>query len=148
MTPRRINPPHYFLLAIIAMGALSVLPGPSVLADPWRWLGVVPVVLGIALAVVASQQFARAGTNIMPLSKSTALVTSGAFAFTRNPMYVGMILVLAGIALMLASAWPWLVPPAFLALLYLRFIRHEEVLMEATFGDEYRAYCAKVRRFI
>ena len=148
MTPRRINPPHYFLLAIIAMGALSVLPGAPVLAGPWRWLGAVPIVLGIALAVVASQQFARAGTNILPLSKSTALVTTGAFAFTRNPMYVGMNLVLAGIALMLNSVWPWLVLPAFLALLYLRFIRHEEVLMEATFGEQYRAYRAKVRRFI
>jgi protein-S-isoprenylcysteine O-methyltransferase Ste14 len=147
MTPRRINPPHYFVFAILLMTGLRFLPGLPVLADPWPWLGALLIALGVAVASVAARQFARAGTNIVPLTPSTALVTTGAFAHTRNPMYVGMLLALAGLAVLLNSPWPWLVLPAFLALLYLRFIRHEEALMEATFGDDYRAYRTRVRRF-
>ncbi len=133
---------------MLLMGALSTATGPALLADPWPWLGLIPIGVGVALAAAASRQFARAGTNIVPLTKSTALVTTGAFARSRNPMYLGMNLALSGLAVILNEPWPWLVLPAFLALLYLRFIRHEEALMEATFGDEYRAYRAKVRRFI
>ena len=148
MTPRRINPPHYFLVALIAMALLRLVPAEPLLAGVWPWLGALPIVVGIAVAVWASQQFARAGTSIVPLTPSSALVTDGAFAFSRNPMYLGMVLALIGLAWLLNRPWPWLVPPLFVVALTLRFIRHEEKLMEATFGDAYRAYRARVRRFI
>ena len=148
MTPRRINPPHYFLISLVAMLVLSRLPGALLLPGRWNWLGLVPIVAGIALAVRASQLFARAGTNIVPLTQSSALVTDGPFARTRNPMYLGMLLALTGLAIVLDSAWPWLVLPVFYAVIRLRFVRHEERLMEATFGDAYRAYRSRVRRFI
>jgi protein-S-isoprenylcysteine O-methyltransferase Ste14 len=63
-------------------------------------------------------------------------------------MYLGMVLALVGTALLLNEAWPWLVPCAFVAVLYLRFIRHEEVLMARTFGDAYLEYRQRVRRWI
>jgi protein-S-isoprenylcysteine O-methyltransferase Ste14 len=153
MTPRKINPPHYFLFALVAMALLRLWPTPAVLDAAgldaaWRWLGLAPIVAGVAIAAWASRQFARAGTSILPLTRSSALVTDGAFAYSRNPMYLGMTLVLVGAALLLNRPGPWLVPPGFVAILYLRFIRHEERLMEATFGDAYRAYCARVRRFV
>jgi protein-S-isoprenylcysteine O-methyltransferase Ste14 len=148
MTPRRINPPHYFLISLVAMLVLSRLPGALLLPGRWNWLGLVPIVAGIALAVRASQLFARAGTNIVPLTQSSALVIDGPFARTRNPMYLGMLLALTGLAIVLDSAWPWLVLPVFYAVIRLRFVRHEERLMEATFGDAYRAYRSRVRRFI
>jgi len=148
MTPRRINPPHYFLISLVAMLVLSRLPGALLLPGRWNWLGLVPIVAGIALAVRASQLFARAGTNIVPLTQSSALVIDGPFARTRNPMYLGMLLALTGFAIVLDSAWPWLVLPVFYAVIRLRFVRHEERLMEATFGDAYRAYRSRVRRFI
>ena len=148
MTPRRINPPHYFLFALVAMGLLRLLPAPSLLDTAWVWLGFAPIAGGVAVAVWASQQFARAGTSIVPLTRSSALVTDGAFAHSRNPMYLGMILVLIGVAVLLNRVWPWVVPPFFGAIVYLRFIRHEERLMEATFGEAYRVYCARVRRWV
>jgi protein-S-isoprenylcysteine O-methyltransferase Ste14 len=148
MTPRRINPPHYFLAALVAMALLRFVPAAPLLGGVWPWFGALPIVAGVALAVWASQQFAHAGTSIVPLTPSSALVTDGAFAFSRNPMYLGMTLVLIGLAWSLDRPWPWLVPPLFVAVLTLRFIRHEEKLMEATFGDAYRAYRARVRRFI
>jgi protein-S-isoprenylcysteine O-methyltransferase Ste14 len=148
-TPRRVNPPHYFFMALVAIAALAWVPvGDPVMPPPWRWLGVLPLALGALSAIAAAGRFARAGTNIVPLTRSTALVTDGPFARSRNPMYLGMTLVLAGIA-WLSNAWlPWLVVPAFVLVLTLRFIRHEERLMEATFGDAYRDYRARVRRWI
>jgi protein-S-isoprenylcysteine O-methyltransferase Ste14 len=148
VTPRRINPPHYFLIAIAAMLLLAQLPGAAIVPPPWHYAGVIVVLAGVLIALAASQQFARAGTNIVPLTPSSALVTTGAFARTRNPMYLGMVLALGGIALLLNEPWPWLVPVAFVALLYFRFIRHEEALMTQTFGDAYLQYKARVRRWL
>ena len=106
MTPRRINPPHYFLGSLLLMIALAqVVWGSHLLPPPWQWLGVVPIVVGVLIAVLASRQFAQVGTNIVPLTKSTALVTNGMFARSRNPMYLGMVLTLAGLAWMLIPFW-------------------------------------------
>jgi protein-S-isoprenylcysteine O-methyltransferase Ste14 len=148
VTPRRINPPHYFLLAIVMMFALAWLPDEPVMAAPWYYAGAIVLICGIAVALVASRQFAVVGTNIVPLTRSSSLVTNGAFALTRNPMYIGMVLALIGTALLLNRAWPWLVPCAFAAVLYFRFIRHEEALMAQTFGDAYLQYKQRVRRWI
>ncbi|HTL00508.1 MAG TPA: isoprenylcysteine carboxylmethyltransferase family protein [Pseudomonadales bacterium] len=148
MSPRRINPPHYFALAIVMMIAMAWLPGAAVLAPPWHYAGAIVLACGVAIAVVASRQFAVVGTNIVPLTRSSVLVTNGAFALTRNPMYLGMVLALIGIALLLNGPWPWLVPCGFVALLYLHFIRHEEALMAQTFGDAYLQYKQRVRRWV
>jgi protein-S-isoprenylcysteine O-methyltransferase Ste14 len=148
VSPRRVNPPHYFLLSIAAMAALAWLPGASIVAPPWHYVGAVVLICGVAIAVIASRQFATVGTNIVPLTRSSALVTTGAFSLTRNPMYVGMVLALVGTALLLNEPWPWLVPCAFVAVLYFRFIRHEEALMAETFGDAYLQYRQRVRRWI
>jgi protein-S-isoprenylcysteine O-methyltransferase Ste14 len=148
MTPRKINPPHYFLLALVLMigSRFAIVEAP--LLGVWAWIGVAPVVAGLAIAVFAARQFARAGTNIVPLTASTALVVDGMFAWSRNPMYLGMTAVLVGTALLLDRALPWLVVVAFVATLRLRFIRHEERLMEATFGAAYLAYKQRVRRWL
>ncbi len=148
MSPRRVNPPHYFAFAIVMMIAMTWLPGAAVLPPPWHYAGALVLACGVAIAMVASRQFAVVGTNIVPLTRSSALVTNGAFAFTRNPMYLGMVLALIGIALLLNRPWPYLVPCGFVALLYFRFIRHEEALMTQTFGDAYLQYRQRVRRWI
>lgn len=148
MSPRRVNPPHYFLMALVAMFALAWPTGTALLASPWHYVGIVVLAAGVAIALAASRQFAAVGTNIVPLTRSTSLVTSGAFALTRNPMYLGMVLALIGTALLLNRPLPWLVPVGFATLLYLRFIRHEEALMAQTFGDAYLQYKQRVRRWI
>jgi protein-S-isoprenylcysteine O-methyltransferase Ste14 len=150
MAPRKINPPHYFLAALLVLLALRWLPVSAfdVLPSPWPWLGVVPIGIGLALAFAGAGRFSRAGTNIVPLTPSTALVTDGPFRFSRNPMYLGMTSILVGGALIANRPLPWIVVPIFFAVLRLRFVRHEEVLMEATFGDAYRAYKARVRRWL
>jgi protein-S-isoprenylcysteine O-methyltransferase Ste14 len=146
--PRRINPPHYFLLALPAMWLLSRLQGSAWPPGPWSLLGIVPLLTGVGIAFAAARRFSVVGTNIVPLTRSSALVTDGPFAYTRNPMYLGLVLALVGVALLLARPWPWLVVPVFAILLQLRFIRHEERLMADTFGAAYEAYRGRTRRWI
>ena len=147
MTPRKINPPHYFLIALVLMIAIRLMIAAPPLFGVWAWCGVVPLVAGLVIVLTAARQFANAGTNIVPLTTSTALVVDGMFRWSRNPMYFGLTAMLIGTALMLDRALPWLVVVGFVVTLRLHFIRHEERLMEATFGAEYVAYKQRVRRW-
>ena len=147
-TPRKINPPHYFGLALIAMGLLRWFVAAPPLLGTLAWIGVVPIVAGMFVAARAAGQFEKVGTNIVPLTRSTALVTDGMFARSRNPMYTSMVAIVTGVALVLDRWAPWIVVPVFVGILRLHFIRHEERLMEATFGQTYLDYKARVRRWL
>jgi protein-S-isoprenylcysteine O-methyltransferase Ste14 len=147
MTPRKINPPHYFLLALLVMVDLRFAVVSPALLGVWAWSGILPLMAGLAIVLSAARQFTLAGTNIVPLTPSTALITDGMFAWSRNPMYLGLTVMLVGAALLIDRALPWLVVVAFVITIRLRFIRHEERLMEATFGAEYLAYRQRVRRW-
>ena len=117
---------------------------------PWNRLGVLPAAVGIAIAVAAISRFNRARTTVDPMdpSKASHLVTSGIFRFTRNPIYVGMLLLLIGWAVGLGTASPWLVPPIFVLVMTLAQIIPEERALEALFGDHYLAYRGRVPRWI
>jgi len=146
---RRILPPMVFLGALVAMGALhQLVPGSEVVPEPWNRLGWVPFGLGFAVAFWVKFRFDQAGTPIRPFEPSTALVTDGLFAWSRNPVYVAMIAALAGIAVVLGTPTPFLVIPVFAWIIRRRFIEVEEPMLEAAFGDEYRAYKARVRRWL
>ena len=149
MESRGPLPPVLLLGAIIAMVALHFLwPVASWIPGPWRWLGVVLVVLGLGLNVYASRLFERRGTAIRPFDRSSVLVEDGPFRMSRNPMYLGMMLILGGVALGLGTVTPWIAVPMFMALIQQRFIRSEEKKMEAEFGAAYVAYRRKVRRWL
>ena len=148
MQPPKILPPHYFVLSLVAMTAVTVLFGRGLLNHAIVYAGVVPMLIGLIMAVRASRQFSDAGTNIIPLTKSTALVTDGMFRWTRNPMYTGMILFLGGLALVLDNLWNWLIVIVFAVVIRKLFIRREEQLMLETFGDDYAEYTRQVRRWL
>ena len=148
MTPPKILPPHYFFLALITMSALGYFIEQPLLPGMWYLIGIAPIILGLTIAGGAAWQFSRAETNIIPLTESTTLVTGGMFTITRNPMYVGMVSVLVGAALLLNDLWPWLVIVPFWFLIRLVFVRPEETLMEETFGEGYVEYKANVRRWL
>ena len=76
------------------------------------------------------------------------MVTGGPFAFTRNPMYLGLVLCLLGWAVLLGSLVPFAVVPAFLALLHFRFVLREEPFMADRFGQDYASYHEQVRRWL
>ena len=148
MTPPKILPPHYFALSLVLIIGFGLLESGRVLPPPWPYLGALPVLIGVVIAAQGSRLFARAGTNIIPFTESTALVTTGVFAYSRNPMYSGMVLALAGTALIMNGWLPWLVVGLFTAIIRGFFIRTEEKLMEQTFGEAYVEYRNRVRRWI
>lgn len=145
----RLLPPVWFLGAIVLMVLLDqLLPLMVWLERPWVWLGALPALVGIALATWAERLFKRAGTGVRPLSPASAVVTRGPYRVTRNPMYLGMVLVLAGLAIVLGSVAPLLVIPPFVWILQQRFILPEEAHMERQQGEAYAAYRARVRRWV
>jgi protein-S-isoprenylcysteine O-methyltransferase Ste14 len=146
---RRLYPPVYFLFAIVGMVVLHVgIPVFQWLRWPANLIGVVPLALGFAVTVIGAGQFRRAGTNIKPFTKSTVLVTTGVFRYSRNPMYVGMLFALLGIALLLGSLTPFLVVPLCARLIAVRFVAIEERDMASQFGREYLDYQSRVRRWL
>jgi protein-S-isoprenylcysteine O-methyltransferase Ste14 len=147
--PKRILPPFVFLAALIAMGALHYwLPGPEVVPNPWNRLGWVPFVLSVLLAIHIKLKFDRHGTTIKPYETSTKLVTDGPFRWSRNPIYTGMVVALLGFFVALGTLTPIVVVPVFAWLIQSRFIAMEERMLEEAFGDDYRAFKARVRRWI
>ena len=135
-----------FLAALATVAAASALPTGEWPPRPWSFLGLVPLGLGLALA--AERQFVRAGTPVRPFTEPVALVSDGMFRLSRNPMYLGLILVLTGAALLLSSPLALLAAPAYGWWVQRRFIAREERLLEERFGDAYRAYCLRVRRWV
>jgi protein-S-isoprenylcysteine O-methyltransferase Ste14 len=147
----KIPPPAALLVVAGAMWGVS-LAGPSFgLGDPMRDVvaGTVGLVgAGIDLFSAISFRLARTTVNPMRPEKSSALVTSGAYRFSRNPMYVGLVFVLVAWAVFLGSAWALAGPLAF-ALYIDRFqIAPEERVLAATFGAAYVAYKSSVRRWL
>lgn len=145
----KMVPPIWLALAIVAMAALHyLLPVARIIRTPWTWLGAAPMVAGIALAVAGAGLFRRHNTGVVPFSPATYLVTTGPYRFTRNPMYLGMVLLLCGVAMMLGTLSPWIVIPLFAWWIGHRFIAQEEVMLEQVFGDEYVRFKQRVRRWI
>jgi protein-S-isoprenylcysteine O-methyltransferase Ste14 len=115
---------------------------------PYRYAGIVVIALALGLAAWGALLFRRAGTGIVPFSPATALVTRGPYRFTRNPMYLGMAGTLLGAAILLGSLTPFVVIPAFMAVIAERFIAREEAMLEQAFGSAYLDYKARVRRWL
>jgi protein-S-isoprenylcysteine O-methyltransferase Ste14 len=146
---RRIIPPAWALLALLASLALHRwLPLAQVLPAPWTWSGVMLIALALLLMLSAMAGFRRAGTPVVPFERSTALVTGGPYRFTRNPMYLGLTLLLLGIALLQGSLGACLPVPAFVAIIQKNFIEGEERFLAEIFGGQYRSYQRRVRRWI
>ncbi len=146
---KKAKPPVYVLAALAAMlAAHMVIPLTRIIAFPWRLLGAAPLLLGAALAVHSLRLFGRHNTTPEPFGASSALVTSGPFRVTRNPMYLGILVMLSGIACLFGTVGPWLVVPVLGILLDVVFVRPEEEKMEMMFGDVYRRYKAQVRRWL
>lgn len=148
--PRVRLPPPLVLLAALALG--MALDGR--LADPQLnstllvvW-GSTCAFIGLLLGISALGMFHRKGTKPEPWKPSSALVTSGVYQFTRNPMYVGMLLLYVGIALI--AGGPMTVVPFILVFAIFNFyvIGREEAYLERRFGKAYAEYRHRVRRWL
>ncbi len=123
---------------------------------PSRWLPAAvcraagwTLIAGAFVLVVPSLfGFCRAGTTVRPDRPASSLVTSGPYRFTRNPMYVSLALLYAGVATLYQSVWAWSLLMVVVVYIDRRVIRLEEQYLEHRFGAGYARYCAKVRRWI
>ena len=104
---------------------------------------------GIAIGLASVYNFRKADTTILPVGRpTTAIVESGPYRFTRNPMYVAMACAYLGLSLLLNNVWALVLLPLVLVVVDLAVIRREERYLTAKFGAPYREYCARVRRWL
>ena len=142
-------PPVFFLGALLVQWAADAfVPVSVVLPGAWGWLGAIPIGVGIVVMVVSDRQFKAAGTVINPFDTPSSLVMSGPFRFSRNPMYLAMLLILIGGALAWGTLTPFLVPPFMAWVLATRFIAVEETALSKVFGGDYDEYKGRVRRWL
>ena len=146
---RRVVPPVYLLVALVSMTLLhAYFPIAQLIARPYSYAGAVLVVMGIAMGGYSAISFNRAGTPVVPFEPSTVLVTGGFYRITRNPMYLGMVLLLLGFATLLGTLSAFLPLPVFVLIIQEWFIKGEERFLEEIFGEQYVAFKKRVRRWI
>lgn len=147
----RLPPPLVMLAFALALWLAARALPPPIIPYPVRFtMTALLSVAAAAFLLPALKAFARAGTTVNPIAIDTAsaLVTTGSYRISRNPMYVGLTLLLAAWAVGLGSAW-LLAGPLLYALFITRFqIVPEERVMQARFGDAYTAYRQQVRRWL
>lgn len=116
----------------------------------WNRLGGLVAAVGIAIAVAAFARFRQIGTTVNPVdpSKASRLVTDGVFRVSRNPMYLGLLLLLIGWAVWLGSISPLVVPPLFVFAITVVQIIPEERALNRNFGEEYVSYRRSVARWV
>lgn len=151
-TPGVIAPPPLIYLGFLLVGwgteALVRDVTFGLEGDRHRYLGLALLIAGFLIEGEATMRFRRAGTAVEPWKPSTRLVTNGLYRFSRNPIYVGMAVLYGGLALILDSplALALLIPCLFV--IDRGVIAREEPYLEARFGQDYRDYRARVRRWL
>ncbi|MGN6829029.1 methyltransferase family protein [Paucibacter sp. M5-1] len=141
-------PPFVFLMLAGLMWAAHVCaPLGLWLPRPLNWAGLGLIALGLGLAQWHARLFRRIGTNINTFGEPDRLTTEGLFRRSRNPMYLGLLIALLGLALTLGSLSPLFGPLSFFALAQCWYIPLEERAMAAKFGAEYARYRQAVRRW-
>ena len=145
----RMYPLVIMLIALASSYGLNrYFPIREIVPEMIRYLGIVPVLASIWIVGKSALRFRKHDTTVMPYERSSALVIDGYYEYSRNPMYLAMLLFLAGAAWLLGSVTAFLPVPFMYAILRFRVIAMEEGMLEEMFGEEYLAYKRKVRRWL
>lgn len=144
-------PPLAFIGTLLAGLALDRFSwfSPGIPLGHWleRGCGWLLLVVGLAIGLTAIGLFRKAGTDVKPWKPTTGIVTEGVYRWTRNPMYLGMTLAYAGLALLFDSLIVLLLLIPLIAVIQNKVIAPEEAYLEGKFGEPYRAYKARVGRW-
>ncbi len=146
--PKWLDLPPIWLIVMMALayfGATMIAPWPN---WPAPWIGGAVMAAGVALAGWAALSFRAAKTTIIPHQAPSALISTGAFAQSRNPIYLADALVLFGWGLIWGAALSIVLVFIFIWIINVRFILPEERRLAAAFGDAFQAYASTVRRWI
>lgn len=142
-------PPLIFAICFLAGYALHFIypieiPDSNII----RFVGWLLLFGAFSLALLAIRTMKRIGTAVSPYKESAALVTDGPYRFTRNPMYVAVVFLYVGVALLLRMTWPLVTLPVAILIIHYGVILREEKYLERMFADEYRTYRSQVRRWL
>ena len=151
MRSSRVPPPFWMLFFAALMWALDrYCPITTLIAAPWNRLGWCLIAIAPLAPLTAMMQFRRAHTTINPLdpAKVTVLVTDGIYRWTRNPMYLGLFVLLAGWAIHLGTLSCFVLPPLFVLFMTQIQILPEERALREHFGDDYERYYRQVGRWV
>ena len=147
-----IKPPLLFLGALALGSVLTLIlpigPGLASPNGPGLAVGFIFMALGLTLAIFSVRAFHRAGTDVVPGHPATALVITGPYHITRNPIYVGFVLVYFGLSIVLTSIWVLVLLIPVLMILQRGVVMAEEAYLERKFGDAYRRYTERVPRWL
>jgi len=147
----KIPPPVVALVISVAMWSISLATSRFEISPAFRYAAVIMIALaGFGFAISGVRAIRQARTTISPVKPeaATSLVTSGVYRFTRNPMYLGLCLVLLAWAVFLSSAWAVLGPVAFVLYINRFQIAPEERVLSKLFGQAFAKYQSKVRRWL
>jgi protein-S-isoprenylcysteine O-methyltransferase Ste14 len=143
-----VRPPILYPLAMAIGYVLHRLWPVALVPSGVEPVGVVLMLAAVGLFVLSVREFRRAGTPVPSHNPVVALVTSGPYRFSRNPIYLAFTLLQIGFAIWLDSAWVLALLVPVLVVMSRGVIAREEEYMEARFGDEYRSYVRSVRRWL
>jgi protein-S-isoprenylcysteine O-methyltransferase Ste14 len=145
-----VRPPIAWALALLAGLALNwLMPLPFAPAMlPAGWLGAMVFAFALALVAWAIATMTRAGSNVPTSLPTTTIVEIGPYRCTRNPIYLGMLLGLIGLAIATNSLWLLITLVPFAFVIRYGVVAREEAYLERKFGDVYRRYRARVRRWL
>jgi protein-S-isoprenylcysteine O-methyltransferase Ste14 len=144
-----VPPPLYYVAAIVLGWALQrVVPLPALPAGVSRWLGWIGIAGWLLGGIGGIAAFFRARTSMIPIQPASALVENGPYRYTRNPMYVGLAMLQAAIGFFWGQTWILILLIPVIAIVGRFVIQPEERYLERRFGDAYREYRSRVRRWI
>lgn len=145
----RVPPPAFMLVTVLLMVLLSnYAPITYWLDYPWRYAGIILIILGFSLGLGCGLFFRKLGTNPKPGAKANLIVTKGPFKYTRNPMYLSLMMIVTGVAIFLGTISPLFLIPILFFILHTQFVLREEKLMEEWFGQSYLEYKNKTPRWL
>lgn len=144
-----LHPPVVALLFVVIAHFLGeILPLPFSAPAILRAVGLAMSLVGFLLGVAAFLEFHKARTTLDPHGSATRLVTSGIYRYTRNPIYLGFLLLVMGLPLYSSLYWGFALAPLYITLMNRLIIRHEEAYLERKFGSTYTSYTTRVRRWV
>jgi len=149
MHNKKILPPTYFFITLLTAYLLYLfIPVQKIITYPWNVFGIIPGIAGAILNMIADKDFKKAGTTVKPFEKTSTLITRGVYRISRNPMYLGMLLILISATMITGSLSSFFVIPLFIILIQNVFIKEEEKMLAEEFGEDWESYKKKVRRWI
>ena len=146
---KKILPPTLLSACIGLMILLQfTLPIYRIIKSPFNLSGIVLIIIGFGISVIGSNKFRQLRTSVITFDEPSVLVTNGLYKYSRNPMYLGFVILILGIWILMGSLSTLFVAILFIVVTDLYYIRFEEEMLNKKFGKAYHEYQKKVRRWI